>query len=208
LRVVFVQYGNNIACAEMMVASCKKLGYEVWQLSDMSAPEVRGVDRLERTPMTEGRMIYRTRRLAEVEAPYVLLDTDMIVAQDISDGFSPIHDVSLSWRAKHMVLSKDEKEPLRMPYNGGVIFVRSRSFMVDCLIRMAAMEPKRQDWYGDQIALRDAAESGLYEVKELRDEAWNFCPDSMGHEIPNVRIYHFKGNRKALMPARFKALYG
>lgn len=206
MRVVFVQYGHGgCGLAQMMVHSCKALGYEVWQISDMTAPEIPGVDSISRAEMNCGRMLFRARELAPLKAPYALLDTDMLVVRDIEEGFGG--DVSLTWRAKHMVVTKDEPAPLRMPYNGGVVFVQSQEFMQDCYDRMTKMEPKRQDWYGDQIALRDAAESGKYKVKELRDETWNFCPDSENHDIPKVRIYHFKGLRKQFMPAAFQKRY-
>jgi hypothetical protein len=200
MRVVFIQYGPDIQYAQLMVNSVKKLGYHITQLSCPQAPKVNGANEVIRRPMKEGRMLFRARFLADQQPPYVMLDTDMIVARDISEGFGG--DVALTWRAKHMVLSKDEKEPLRMPYNGGVIFVQNQSFMEDCLEEMERMPPKRQDWYGDQLALVKVAESGKYKVKELRDETWNFCPDSRGHDIPNVKIYHYKGWRKPFMAAR------
>jgi hypothetical protein len=208
VKVVFIQYGVNIEHASMMVQSCKKLGYEVIQLSCHAAPEVKGVDEIHRDAFKpgEGRMLYRARRLTELKAPYVLLDTDMIVARDISDGFG--EDVALTWRPKHLIITKGEIGPIRMPYNGGVIFVSDHHFMIDCYEEMLKLPPNRQDWYGDQIALRDVAESGKYKVKELRDEVWNFCPDSFGHDIPGVRIYHFKGQRKAIMPSRWRVMNG
>jgi hypothetical protein len=99
MRVVFVQYGfGNVGLAAMMVESCLKLGYEVWQLSDEKAPRVSGIDKIVRKPFdqkTEGRMLYRARHLADLEGPYVMLDTDMIVARDISDGFGV--DGAVTW---------------------------------------------------------------------------------------------------------------
>jgi hypothetical protein len=128
VRVVFVQYGfGNVALAAMMVESCLKLGYEVWQLSDEKAPRVSGIDHLIREPMKEGRMLYRARVLSQIEAPYVMLDTDMIVARDISDGFGG--DAAVTWRAKHNVWVDGEPKPIKMPYNGGVLFVQNQDFM-------------------------------------------------------------------------------
>lgn len=206
MRVAFVQYGRgNSDLAAMMVHSCKALGYDVTQLSCMEAPTVFGVDRVERAPFDCGRMLFRARLLTKMITPFVLLDTDMIVRKDISDGFG--EDAAVTYRDKHLVLSKDEKEPLRMPYNGGVIFASNQGFLVDCLKAMETMEPKRQDWYGDQLALRDVIESGKYKVRIHKDERWNFCPDSEGHDLDNVRIYHYKGNRKRLMPNAFKRMF-
>ena len=200
MRVVFIQYGRDITCALMMVESCKRLGYEVWQLSDDVAPKVEGVDVIMREPMHGGRMMYRARRLAEMPAPYVLLDTDMIVSRDISDGMEGDHDVALSWRGRNMVIVKGETEPVYMPYNGGLVFVKNQEFMRDCLKNMEGQAPKWQDWYGDQLALRDVAKSGKYKVLELREGKWNYVPETLSHVFPDVKIYHFKGLRKNMMP--------
>ncbi len=207
MRVVFIQYGfGGVELAEMMVASCLKFNYEVWQLSDEKAPRVPGIDKLIRSPKTEGRMLFRARMLTEIEPPYVMLDTDMIVAKDISDGFGV--DAAVTWRDKHNVYCNRETFTTRMPYNGGVLFASNAGFVMDCYDNLRSLPPNRQDWYGDQIALRDVVESGKYQVREHRDPIWNFCPDSAGHDIPNVKIYHFKGVRKHNMPAKFKQLYG
>lgn len=173
----------------------------------MKAPRIHGVDELIRAPMNEGRMLYRARRLAEIEPPYVMLDTDMLIKEDISEGLEDC-DVALTWRAKHRIYVEDNKPPIAMPYNGGVVFVNNQEFMKDCLRRMEGMEPKLQDWYGDQIALRDAVNSGRYKVKELKDVKWNFVPDSEGHDLLGVRIYHYKGLRKRFMPNAFKRMFG
>ena len=198
MRVVFVLYGRDSQYAKLMVRSCKRLGYEVWQLSDYQAPMIEGVDHIERRPMEEGRMIYRCRRLSQLMPPYVMLDTDMLVVRPIEGGFEPDTDVSLTWREKHTVIMKNQP-PTKMPYNGGVIFVRNANFMSDCLSEMEKMHHQLQDWYGDQIALRDVVDNGKYKVNVLKEPGWNFCPEHPEHIGKTVRIYHFKGQRKALM---------
>ena len=205
MKIVFVQFGRDIACATMMVDTCKRLGYEVLQLSDEEAPDVPGVDEIRRSPKNAGRMLYRTRRLVEVEPPYVMLDTDMLVMRDISDGFDD-SDVGLSWRPHHLVKVKHDGI-YRMPYNGGLIFVRNHDFIKDCLKVMEKQTEMRQDWFGDQLALCEVAESGKYKVRALREDCWNHAPNRLGF-IDGVRIYHFKGMRKGLMPRFYEKLYG
>ena len=198
MRVVFLQWGTAVAHAAMMVKSCKRLGYEVVQLSDEAAPEIDGVDRVERKPMTSPRMVYRYERLVEVEPPYVMLDTDMLVAQDISDGFGD-EQVALSWREHSQIIHKETRRVIPMPYNGGLVFVRDGQFIVDCLAYMKTLEPTFQDWYGDQMAL--AAIGPRYGVNVLRQRVWNWAPEGPRDAHRDVRIYHFKGpKRKELMP--------
>ena len=198
MKVVFTQWGKDISCASLMVRSCKALGYEVLQLADEVAPEVAGVDAIQRKPLDAPGMLWRCRRLAEIEPPYVSLDTDMLIVRDIGDGFGT-EDVSLSWRERHMIFPHRETVPVAMPYNGGVMFVSNQQFMRDCAAAVEAMPAIRQAWYGDQIALRDVAPR--YKVRELRSREWNYAPDTETDIGKLIRVYHFKGpQRKAMMP--------
>lgn len=183
MKVVFVQWGDEIDYAKLMVASCKKQGYEVIQLATLDAPEVPGVDQVIREAMDCLPMEYRMRRLAQMEPPYLSLDTDCLVVKDISDGFGD--DVAMFPR----------KGEVEMPWNGGVIFVRNHQFMKDCYEEVKKMPLSLKAWYGDQHALRAVAKK--YAVKEL-GRAWNFTP-YQGEFLPYVKVYHFKGNRKGAM---------
>lgn len=178
----------------MMVKSCKKFGYEVVQLSDMGCPEVPGVDLVSYKQKTIPAMIYRYQRLTEIEPPFVLMDTDMLVTKDISGGFG--EDVAMTWRDPHRVAVRGMVIP--MPWNGGLVFVNDRNFVADVYDHMKAQTPIFQEWYGDQIALRDVA--SRYKVKRLESAEWNYSPDGMEEIKPDVRVYHFKGKRKYLMP--------
>lgn len=202
MRVVFAQYGGDyhLDCAALMVRSCKDLGYHVTQLTDTWTPKVDGVDEAIRRQRNEGGMLFRMRHLADLEPPYVMLDPDMLVAKDLADGFSDDNDVSLTFRAVSKV-RQNSGEVLDMPYNGGVVFVRNVEFVRDCLAAMLKMPARHQDWYGDQLALRDVAKSGQYMVRELDEKQWNFVPETTfaGIRNRNVRIYHFKGLRKKWM---------
>src|SRR5512139_2498684 len=189
--VVFTLWGNKLTeCAEMMVRSCKALGYEVWQLADDVAPDIAGVDKVLREPMGGRRaMVYRMDRLAGLDIQeYVSLDVDQVVMGDISEGFDPECDVTLMWRAN--------KESVRMIYNAGLIFVRNPQFIRDAAQLVCEMGVNEQIWYGDQLALQQVAESGRYRVKELRAGKWNYKPQFKGEKRSGILIYHCKGNRK------------
>lgn len=205
MRVVFTHWGVDIDHATKLVHSCKQQGYEVWQLTDEKSPEVPNVDEVKRAPMLDPGMLWRCRRLAELEPPYVSMDTDMLVVKDISDGFRDA-DVSLTWREKHMVIHKKTRVAIPMPYNGGLIFVNNRRFMQTCLTLMEAMPPDLQGWYGDQIALRDTARK--FRVRELRDPAWNYTPADIRDKPADVRVFHFKGRlKKDLMPDFYRMYF-
>lgn len=192
--VVFTLWGDKLArCAEIMVRSCRSLGYEVWQLADEIAPEIAGVEKVLREPMAKRKaMVYRMDRLAGLDIPeYVSLDVDQVVMGDISEGFDPEYDVTLMWRAN--------KESMRMIYNAGLIFVRNQQFICDAAQLVRKMGPSEQIWWGDQLALQQVAESGRYKVKELRAGKWNYKPQFKGERRSGILIYHCKGNRKDWM---------
>ena len=192
--VVFVLWGTKLTeCAEIMVKSCKAQGYEVWQLSDSTAPEIDGVDKCLREP-TRGRhaMVYRMDRLAGLPLDeYISLDVDQVVMCDISDGFEDGCDVTLMWRAN--------KEDVRMIYNAGLIFVRNQAFIREVAAETRKLPVNEQIWWGDQIALQKVAQSGKYRIGELRASAWNFKPAYRGERRSGIKIYHCKGNRKDWM---------
>lgn len=195
MNVVFTLWGDDLnECARLFVASCKKQGYIVWQLSPPETAAVPGVDCSLTEPM-RGRpgILYRAERLADLSlTEYVAMDADMIVVQDISPGFDPEYDVSLSWRPE-----KGGSE-----YNGGLIFVRNRRFMRDVADKLKAMPADKQEWWGDQLALQEVARSGRYLVKELRGDFWNMAPSNPEDRRSGTLVYHFKGaRRKAWMPA-------
>lgn len=192
--IVFTLWGDKLTrCAEIMVRSCRALGYEVVQLADEVAPEIDGVAKVLREPMNGRRaMVYRMDRLAGLDIPeYVSLDVDQVVMGDISDGFSREHDASLFWRPN--------KEDVKMIYNAGLIFVRNRDFVREVAALVRTMGPKEQDWFGDQLALQQVAEGGRYKIKELREARWNYKPAFKGERRNNILIYHCKGNRKDWM---------
>lgn len=202
MRVCFIQYGQDIRHATMMVATAKKRGYEVWQLSDHVAEEVPGSDVILRTPKDEPSMLWRCRRLLEVETPFVMLDTDMLIVDDIS--LPGDWDAAVTYRRIHDVIVKGVGV-VPMPYNGGLIFVNNRGFIRSCLDKMEAQEPRWQEWYGDQMALRDVVAEEKFDVKILRDPAWNYVPEHLGDTTP-AKILHFKGQRKSMMQSYFEAL--
>lgn len=204
MKIVFIQYGQDITCAEMMVGSCKALGYEVIQLSDKVAPDVPGADFVLRRAKDAPSMLWRYQRLLDIPAPYIMLDTDILVAKDISEAIQK--DAAVTWRPVHNVIVKDVGV-VPMPYNGGFLAVNNDAFMRALVDKMEAQEPRWQEWYGDQMALRDVVAEEKFDVKILRDQAWNYVPDFLGDTTP-ARVLHFKGKRKSMMRPYFDALMG
>lgn len=196
MKVVFCLYGNKMhKTAAMMVASCKKFNYEVWQLSDHEAPEVAGVSRVIRQPY-EQHSLFVFRGLSELEPPYLKLDTDLFVVKDISDIEDTKYDVALTVRG----------DPgMGMIYNGGVFWVNNKQFAIDCLKLVEGMSPDRQAWFGDQIAMAQVAKN--YRVNELPCSTWNHTPVNEHDMGRDSRILHFKGPRKNWMGAMYRRVH-
>lgn len=195
MKVVFCLYGKTLVrYAKLMVASCKKFGFEVWQLTDAESEAVEGVDNVIRKPKDCPQVLYRYRHLAEVEPPYLSLDVDLIVVRDVSSGFDPSFDAVMTVR-----------DAVEMPYNGGVFWVNNIAFVEDCVRQIENMKPEWQDWTGGQRAMFDAAKR--FRIKELPCSTWNYSPANSDDVGRNSKILHYKGKRKQWMREAYERLH-
>jgi hypothetical protein len=180
--------------AGQMVDSCKRQGYEVWQFSDEKAPDVPGADKIERRPMDCPQVAYRYRWLRDIEPPYISLDVDLLVMQDISGMLDPEYDATMTVR----------ENSDGMIYNGGVFSVQRRGFIEDCLAQIEQMPPEWQNWTGGQRAMVAARER--WRLKELPCSTWNFSPQQLSEVRSHMRVLHFKGKRKSMMEEAYARL--
>jgi len=197
VKVVFCLYGDKLLKeAKMMVATCKRLGYHLVQMSDENTVAIEGVDEVVRKPMNRPQVTFRYWHLCDIEPPYISLDVDLLVLRDISDMLDMNFDVTMTKReaAEGMV------------YNGGVFSVQKRGFIEECLKLIENMPPEWQNWTGGQRAMATLGASGKYRVKELPYKEWNYSPNSAGDKPKTSRVLHFKGSRKGFMPDAFMEL--
>ena len=196
MRVVFCIYGETLKpYAEMMVRSCKHFGYEVWQLTDEVTEAIDKVDKVVRKPFDCPQVTFRYRHLSDLDGPYLSLDVDLFVARDVSGIQRENFDAVMTRRDGH----RD------MIYNGGVFWINNNQFIRDCTALIETYEPDWQNWTGGQRAMAAVASQGNYRIKELPCDTWNYSPDVPVLDMnKDVKIYHFKGDRKKLMRDAFK----
>lgn len=114
----------------------------------------------------------------------------------------------------------------QQPYNYGVLGVNVTPAVIEAFYwlraRILRMNPERQAWYGNQLALADLLgqpnggkerrirwtleDEGMpLSVCELPCDVWNYSPDSADEDVKGKGILHFKGGRKDLIEAYTRA---
>jgi hypothetical protein len=90
-----------------------------------------------------------------------------------------------------------------MPYNTGVMFSRSKEFWLECAASCHRAPKGIQRWWGDQISVRLAADTGKYKVLELPVEKFNYSPATEDEDTTDRYVLHYKGERKDWMIKRW-----
>jgi len=195
MRVAFVHVGWKTHIPEVMVASVKRHGVKVTQLTDTMTDRVTGVDEVIRLDWDRTNfMVYKLQHLANLpKDDWLILDTDIIV----NELPNPQKDIVLTKRSHSIIDPNGRDVGKEMPYNAGVVFCRVPEFWQDCLEQVKAMSQLHRDWYGDQIALKDAATR--FDVQELPCDPWNYSPESCFEDVSDKKIVHYKGPRKEWM---------
>ena len=200
MKVAFLHVGNDLRLPELMVASAKRFGYELVQMTDGSTPAVRGTDAVLRRPWDGERlMTYRLQHLAALVEPALIVDTDILFMRDVRDVWEQDFDVALTRRVGPALDPNGTDLAEVMPYNTGVMFSRSQAFWQRCHELCAGFPPEVQRWYGDQYAVRFAAPE--FNVLELAVDPYNYSPDSPDEDVSQRYVVHYKGPRKAWMLA-------
>ena len=208
LSVCFLHFGADLAIPSLMVASVRKAmpGAEVVQMTDQRTAAVPGVDSVIRADWDGTKlMIYRLAHLAALERPAcVILDTDVVVQRSLEPVFERAFDVALTLRQEPVrTLDKTKDLAPEMPYNTGVMFSREPRFWQAALECCRALPAKNHDWWGDQLSVKQVADSGAFRVIELPCETYNYSPRTEAEDLGERHVVHYKGARKIWMKQRF-----
>lgn len=198
MKVGFLHVGADIRLPEIMVCSAKGvMNCPVVQMTDDVTPRVPGVDEVIRSTWNKKElMLYRLQHLANLDGEFLILDTDIIVQRDIRKDIGKC-DAMLT-RRLGPIFDKDGIDVVKeMPYNCGVMFCRNRAFWKKCLDILDGLPQEKKEWYGDQIAIRDAAP--FFNVQELPCDEYNYTPLHRAEDVSRKAIVHYKGIRKDWM---------
>lgn len=181
--------------ANMMVASVKKAmpDIEVLQMTDTTTKPIEGVDEV-RVIEIDGPwlMPYRLKHLAALDGENIILDTDIIVREDLREVFKHGFQLALTRRDIGLI------DGLDMPYNIGVMFSRCPEFWQEAYEYCLTLPENQQMWFGDQIAVKYLVDAGKYKIGELDCDIWNYSPNTKYFDPSEKKVIHFKGTKRKL----------
>jgi hypothetical protein len=189
----------------LMVESCKRQmpDVKVIQLTDMTSRAIQGVDEVFRLEADDEFLFPLKHKLMAQpwDDEMLFLDTDMLVTEPLYSVFDDEFDVAMVPRSGPVKASFDVPA---MRYNGGFIASRDNVFFIDSYRFISGHTPELRQWFGDQVALTQAVDTGKYRVKEMGEE-FNHTVESPLDTAG--KVLHFKGPvRKKWMQGAAKRL--
>lgn len=210
MNFAFLQLGvdKERLLAKVLVHSIREHHNDaiIYQVSNLSTPEVPDVDNVLRLQMSEGLMTFRVASFAILPKEVIYLDTDVVIQSNLDHVFDDDFDVAFTKR-NSPIKTKEEDLTEDMPYNGGVVFSRNKDFWKDCHEVCKKLPLRRQNWFGDQIAMAIVAKTGKYKIKEFPVE-YNFSPKNFNEDVSSMKIVHYKGERKVWMALKYQDVTG
>src|SRR5262245_60017846 len=184
-----------------MVASVRQTmpQAKIVQMTDYATKPVHGVHEVIRKRWDGKRLMpYRLMHIEEFQAANaVFLDADVVVRKDLTGVFDDEFDVALTRRdATDPSLSPDVREA--MPFNAGVMFSKAsgRQFWSAAHAAVRAMPEEHQVWWGDQMAVKKAAEETSLKVAEYPCALYNYTPTSPDEDLSERYVVHYKGRER------------
>ncbi len=134
--------------------------------------------------------------LKNTDDDVVFMDCDMIILKDISDAFKNHFDIGYTKRTGS-----------RIPYNGGVVFVKNTPAAINFVELWKKINDKMYDDYTfhhkyrnkyagmNQAAFGYIMENGGYKakLKPFRCDIWNSCVENWPKINEDTKIIHVKG---------------
>lgn len=201
MKVGFLHVGEDCTLPRIMVRSVQEFGHTIIQMTDEKTPAIDGCE-VVRMPWDGVHLMpYRLKHLADLQEPDLcVLDTDTVMLKDVSDVWG---DWDLALTKRGPTVDVGGKSITKwMPYNIGVMFVRDPAVWKVAHGLCLELPEEYHRWWGDQLAMRGVSER--FRLLELPASEWNCTPDHPGH-IPDARVLHYKGLRKAWMVDRWQS---
>lgn len=177
---------------------------KIVQMTDQDTAPVRGVDEVIRKRWDKRfLMVYRLLHLKDFPASNaVFLDTDVVVQKDLSHIFDENFDICLTRRYGIVRDPTGYNLAEEMPYNTGVMFSKPSGWpfwnqTYECSLSF----PKEdKEWWGDQVAIKKAADVTTLKIIELPCDLYNYTPRKHDENLSEKFVVHYKGARKEWMP--------
>jgi alpha-N-acetylglucosamine transferase len=207
----FLYVGRVSKIPQIMVASVRAAmpHARIVQMTDYDTKKVIGVDEVVRKHWDQKFLMpYRLLHLTEFPAVNaIFLDADVVVQKDLSRLFQDEFDIGLTYRDEtDPSLRKSPLAHEMMPFNAGVMLSRAsgREFWVEAHRLCLSMPDERQDWFGDQLAIKEVAARTPLRIKQYPCALFNYSPSQWGEDLSEKFVIHYKGdNRKLWMHAQW-----
>lgn len=212
VRLYFLQYGSraeDIALAKLMLESARKVMPDM-RCFHQRDPQTTPLSE-HHVPFNRGDMLFSEyRALHESEANYapaIFTDVDVIFREDIRPLFERDFDVALTVRGETDPLSGIQK------YVCGIAYSKCPEFWHDVRQVVDNQPGPLRQWWGNQIAVNQVAESGKYKILDLNEREYNRAPRDP-FDLAGAKVLHYRGPRKQwlLDPKRYadpdKVRYG
>jgi hypothetical protein len=135
-------------------------------------------------------------RLKATDQDVIFLDCDMLVLKDLSSAFNLNFDIGYTKRTR-----------ARIPYNGGVVFVKNTPEAVSFIELWAKINKKMYDnsrfhsvWRAKYAGMNQSAFGYILEkekynaiLKQFPCEIWNACNEDWSNIGDKTKIIHIKG---------------
>ncbi len=157
---------------------------EIWHLTTPDGPEL-PADECLRLDLDGGFGVRRATINSTLSGEVLFLDVDVIVQEDVSDVFDD--------KSFDVAVTTDIRPGSnQIKYNGGVVFSRNSVFWAELAERFEGLEFRH--WHRIEARLTQVADSGLFNVKVLPGEQYNYVPRR--DETNGAKIVHYRGGRK------------
>lgn len=213
----FLHVGNDGFMATTLVQSLRRMHADarIVQCTDRVTPAIAGADSVFRFDGDTGKlMTFKLRCFADIELPSatLFLDTDMVCVKPVDPvaalGDNDVavcvreFDVNRTFKAKFGTMALNQYSGMPMgavyPFVACATITRKADFWRDCLANLLSLDPKFQDWYGDQEAIRNVIGQKRYKAGTLPESIYACLPER--ESARHAAILHFKGReRKSLM---------
>lgn len=197
----------NLVLADMLIRSVRKAmpSVPITQFTDRQSPAIVGVDDVRRLDSTEKMAVQCVTHYAACEGDWLLVDTDVVIREDVQSVFDDLFDVAVTNRDGTLVDGEEDMAMMQaMPHNIGVVFSRCPAFWVAVNEKLKTMEEKKQQWMGNQYAACELIKEGTFNVKILPGVQYNYAAHTKLDSCDRASIVHYKGRfRKKMMLDRF-----
>ena len=211
-----------------MLCHSAKLAYsneslQIIHIGDSKTNQIEGSDQLFKATDLPGEAMMYARLIAYEQAakaikePLILVDTDMLITKPIQTTAWPASPVlcrrSFNNDAKGTMKAQTPAGLINydfapnqnlgelFPFLGCYLEVASYDFLESARTFLSGQSRELKQWYGDQVAIKEAALEGCFVIQEVAERTHACLPEKLGQApVDEVHILHFKGQRKPQMP--------